>query len=803
MPKKATNSRASKQARALETSLDSKAKTIVYVHGLANKPREEVLKRQWDRALFGFDLGERSRMAYWVNRTRYGAPLGETADPDEIAAMQPKPGFSTAAVGGSHRGVDSLIPTDASETARPSLTRLRDQLLQGQADPAAKTTAYHSKVLPLPSALRGWVMRQVTEAFLADANDFFFDTAERARMRESLIARLRTGGGPFVIIGHSQGSMIAYDVLSNWDQAKLGPIEVSLFVTIGSPLGLAEVQDRMKELTGQKRLGVPATVKRWLNFADAWDFVALDKRLAGDYTPKSRITDVAVDNPVESNPHSGIGYLSVEPVRHAVVSNIRKSLFQKVSEFTVSRDLVAAMASEAGKRHPVLIELQDRPPYSSDWLLRDGGRPENLEAVTANRSREQVVAWVLERVRKTLALESGADSANPITDEGLEQHIDLEKLESFVSARLTRPEVEELASTMRGVAVFKVFKNSAKRRHLTQSLRTIQARTAHLGYDALGQGITWAVLDTGVDGGHPHFQSSKTIEHIFDCVKTGAIKENAISPDQNVDADGHGTHVAGIISGEYSNSNETICGVAPRTKLWCYKVLGDNGEGSDAKIIKALDHIYRTNRGAADLRIHGVNLSLGGGFDPESFGCGDTPLCKELRKLWRQGVVVVISAGNEGQVDLPDGSASLNTYMSIGDPANLDEAVVVGSVHATKPHMYGVSYFSSRGPTADGRAKPDVVAPGEKILSCRASELGSTAKTAGTLDELYTRMSGTSMAAPHVSGLLACFLSARREFIGHPDRIKRHLLDNCTDLERDARHQGRGLVNLVKMLINT
>jgi subtilisin family serine protease len=205
---------------------------------------------------------------------------------------------------------------------------------------------------------------------------------------------------------------------------------------------------------------------------------------------------------------------------------------------------------------------------------------------------------------------------------------------------------------------------------------------------------------------------------------------------------------------------------------------------------------YTVNENWPQLRIHGVNLSLGGPFEAEVFGCGDTPLCKCLRKLWRQGVVVVVSAGNEGIVDVP-GVGSLNMDLSIGDPANLDECLVVGSVHATKPHLYGVSYFNSRGPTADGRAKPDVVAPGEKILSCLAGGRGATEEA------LYTRMSGTSMAAPHVSGVAACFLSARPEFKGFPDKVKRHLMTQATDLERDRMHQGAGLVNLVKMLINT
>jgi subtilisin family serine protease len=179
------------------------------------------------------------------------------------------------------------------------------------------------------------------------------------------------------------------------------------------------------------------------------------------------------------------------------------------------------------------------------------------------------------------------------------------------------------------------------------------------------------------------------------------------------------------------------------------------------------------------------------------YGCGFSPLCAELRRLWRSGVLVVVSSGNEGtiEVNTPDGECELNSVMSIGDPANLEECIAVGSVHAEKPHLYGISSFSSRGPTADGRTKPDVVAPGERISSC------NSAFRADRPQSLYREESGTSMAAPHVSGLPAAFLSVRREFRGRPDEVKRVLLETCTDLARDRYHQGRGMPNLMQMLL--
>jgi subtilisin family serine protease len=95
--------------------------------------------------------------------------------------------------------------------------------------------------------------------------------------------------------------------------------------------------------------------------------------------------------------------------------------------------------------------------------------------------------------------------------------------------------------------------------------------------------------------------------------------------------------------------------------------------------------------------------------------------------------------------------------------------------------------------------KPDLVAPGERILSA-----AHTAPADATAEkDLYVEMSGTSQAVPHVSGLLAGFLSVRQEFAGYPSRVKQILLDHATDLGRDPYIQGKGLPNLVKMLLNT
>ena len=108
-------------------------------------------------------------------------------------------------------------------------------------------------------------------------------------------------------------------------------------------------------------------------------------------------------------------------------------------------------------------------------------------------------------------------------------------------------------------------------------------------------------------------------------------------------------------------------------------------------------------------------------------------------------------------------------------------------MHRARPHTYGVSYFSSRGPTGDGRQKPDLVAPGEKILSAIPNN-GSKSKD------------GTSMAAPHVSGAAALLLARHRELMGQPRRIKEILCRSATDLGRERHFQGSGMVDILRAI---
>lgn len=762
------------------------ANTIVYIHGIGNKPPASVLKCQWDRALFGAPLGDRSRMAYWVNRTFYPTPETATCASGDIVRIDDDEASTkviTALAASSsgegleviRREIDALAGSDP--VRREWLAALADQMLEKARADAPNddgATAFAAldvaaKVLPLPPFLRKLLVESLTRALLRDVNDFLFVEKRRKAMEDALLQRLAPGGGPFVVVAHSLGSVIAYDVLRRLERSQ---VHVPLFVTIGSPLGMQEVQDAFAEWTDSD-LSVPACVDQWVNVADRWDPVALDAELGSDFRGEN-ITDYPVVNPDRPrHPHSATGYLSTEPVRTAIRAAVGSAFQQAIAPFAIARDLVSDMEdSRDDEPRSILIQLFEstsQQPIPSTSLVE-----------TAER---------VEQAIRTVVKEWRGEDADP----------KVERLRHFISAQLTRPEIETLRSHFKNLQIGGIWKNSAKRALINRSTHTVQARPANLGYGADGRNIRWAVLDTGIRADHPHFDRHSNVIAQWDCTGKGAPQEiprnsRAFS---ELDRHGHGTHVAGIIAGQYEVAGELYAGMAPRAKLYGFKVLDDAGDGNDAWIIKGLDQIARMNEQAGALMVHGINLSLGGSFDPSVYGCGHTPLCQELRRLWRQGVVVCLAAGNEGYAVLnaDGGTINANLDLSIGDPANLEETIAVGSVHKTNPHTYGISYFSSRGPTADGRCKPDLVAPGERVISARHDW-----QVAGEKADRYVEMSGTSMAAPHVSGVIAAFLSLRTEFVGYPDRVKEILLAACVDLKRDRNAQGAGLPNLIKML---
>jgi len=387
--------------------------------------------------------------------------------------------------------------------------------------------------------------------------------------------------------------------------------------------------------------------------------------------------------------------------------------------------------------------------------------------------------------------------------------------------------------------IYKIWPDFKLRSLIDRSIATVKSDAALRSYSATGDGVVWAVIDSGIDQRHLHFSCRNTLadptvaELHRDFTVDGEPDKSTVSS-ALTDNYGHGTHVAGIIAGGLQAScagkfkvyegvltalsdtthqkkrqprnvtdPELLRGVARDCKLVSLKVLDDNGEGNASNIICAMRYIREEINGDPKLlRIHGVNISIGYDFDAEMFACGQSPLCIEVDRLVKSGVVAVVAAGNTGygKVYAEQRAAKAGLSNTINDPGNSSLAITVGATHRDMPHTYGVSYFSSKGPTGDGRMKPDLVAPGERITSCAVGALLPPESSNDQVLCAYVDDSGTSMAAPHVSGAIAAFLSIRREFIQRPEDVKRIFLQSATPLGRERYFEGHGLVDLMRAI---
>ena len=467
--------------------------------------------------------------------------------------------------------------------------------------------------------------------------------------------------------------------------------------------------------------------------------------------------------------------------------------------------------------HPVIIDLNLEYPSGEKQMA---GRKAAREWV------EKEIPKVIRDLDKNSSPRyQGIDS---VKSQFTEQYL-FGKLDGDVIQELVRRDRERRKGKdgQRHRAIFHIWPDFQIHALISKSVRTVKADAARAAFSASGKGIVWAVMDSGVEAKHPHFAEHENL------VIPAPISHMDFSGsgDALSDGFGHGTHVAGIIAGEISTDPTTgkprkqiracvrerdehgeityqkpkltsIVGMAPTCKLLSLKVLDDNGAGAASNLIAAIAQIQEWNGHGRRLLVHGVNMSVGYDFEPEWFACGQSPLCVEVNRLVRSGVVVVVAAGNTGygfSQTAFRGTVSAGLDLTINDPGNAELAITVGSTHRDMPHVYGVSYFSSKGPTGDGRAKPDLVAPGERIVSCAAGIRRKEMRDkAGDCD--YIEESGTSMAAPHVSGVIAAFLSVRQEFAGNPERIKEIFLSTATDLRREKYFQGHGLVDLMRAI---
>ena len=230
-----------------------------------------------------------------------------------------------------------------------------------------------------------------------------------------------------------------------------------------------------------------------------------------------------------------------------------------------------------------------------------------------------------------------------------------------------------------------------------------------------GENTVVAILDTGVDYNHPDLKAN-----IIDGISFVAGEKDFM------DLNGHGTHVAGTIA-----ANSRILGVAPQSKILAIKVLGKNGSGSYQGITKGLEYARRW-RGKQGEVVNVVNMSLGGPID-------DSSLYREIKNAVQSGITVVCAAGNEG-----DGKSDTQ---EISYPAYYQETVAVGAVDM----QTGIANFSN------SNDHIDIVAPGVETYSTYPGGK-------------YVKLSGTSMATPHISGAVALIYARYKKRFGvYPD----------------------------------
>jgi len=289
------------------------------------------------------------------------------------------------------------------------------------------------------------------------------------------------------------------------------------------------------------------------------------------------------------------------------------------------------------------------------------------------------------------------------------------------------------------------------------------------GWDGTGIGV--AVIDSGIYP-HPDLRSAYT------GLSRVVYRQTFIGGVQNDDF-GHGTHVAGIIAGtgsvsDVQGSAHVLRGIAPNANLLDLRVLDQNGSSNDSAVIAAIQTAVQL-RYRYNVRV--INLSLG---RPIYESCTLDPLCQAAEAAWSDGIVVVAAAGNLGR----------NGYATILSPGNSPHAITVGAMKTEETYPRSddlIASYSSKGPTyIDQTIKPDIVAPGNLVVSLLAP--GSTLANAypddivgpsyysptATGPAQYLRLSGTSMATPVVSGTVALML--QKDPALTPDNVKARLM---------------------------
>ncbi len=351
-----------------------------------------------------------------------------------------------------------------------------------------------------------------------------------------------------------------------------------------------------------------------------------------------------------------------------------------------------------------------------------------------------------------------------------------------------------------------------------------EANVAWQQYGVSGNGVTVAVIDSGV-GTQLDFDGSNgsLLGGVLGLLSSRVLTQVSFVPGAGGNDDcGHGTHVAGIIAGNGASSSGLLCyntysGVAPQANIVSVKVLNAQGGGTVSQVVSGIQWVL-ANKAKYGIRV--INLSLG---HPVGESYVNDPLCQAVEQAWKSGVVVVCAAGNDGRLNVSatagdDNEGYGTNYGSVEVPGNDPYVITVGamkSIDGTRKDDR-VATYSSRGPSIfDYTLKPDIVAPGNQVVSVEQPNayLVNTFKATNQVpysdytvslspsksSNSYFILSGTSMATPVVSAAAAMLLQKNPSL--SPDTVKLRLMssaDKWTDTSgnADACTYGAGYLNI-------
>jgi serine protease AprX len=270
-----------------------------------------------------------------------------------------------------------------------------------------------------------------------------------------------------------------------------------------------------------------------------------------------------------------------------------------------------------------------------------------------------------------------------------------------------------------------------------------------------GRGIGVAILDTGI---YPHVDFDNRILAFQDMINNKASM---------YDDNGHGTHIAGVLAGSGKNSGGRYRGIAPEAGIAAVKILYGDGTGSSGDAIRGMEWILQMKK---ELNIRIVNISIG--TTNASNDVLESAMIEEAEKLWENGIVVVAAAGNNGPGE-----------GTVTSPGISRKIITVGAYDEMFVRRGGKwkKYYSGQGPTQECIMKPEIVARGNRVIGCANQRYG------------YQEKSGTSMAAPYVSGMIARLLQKYPDM--SPKDVKIRLHDRAVDLGLPKSIQGWGTIN--------